>query len=73
MHKGGSLLLTNVVTNVNYGVASFFGLSKSIWNSKMGITRITCPQRLLPSLEGVDLKRALDTPVNTYPSRGQSL
>ena len=34
----------NVVTNVNYGVASFFSLSEFIWNSKMGITRIIGPK-----------------------------
>lgn len=47
----------DIVIGMNYGVASFIGWSKFIYNSKMGITRIRGSRRLLPPFEGVHLEQ----------------
>jgi len=39
----------DVATGVNYGVASFSGWSKSIWDPVMGITRIRGPPTTIAS------------------------
>ena len=48
----------NVVTSVNYGVASFSSWSKFIRNIEMGITKIRGAPTILPPSEGAHLERA---------------
>ena len=64
---------SNVDTNVNYGVASFLSWSKSICNSKKGITRIRRPQRLLSPFEGEHLEWTRTNESTTIFPKGKCL
>ena len=63
---------SDVATGVNRGVTSFSSWSKSIYNPKMGITRIRGLRRPLP-LEGEDLEQAWTSSLAPIYPKGKPL
>ena len=58
---------------MNYGVASFLSLSRSICNSKHALQELEGPQRLLlPPFEGELLERARTSRLTSISPQGQA-